>query len=258
MPFICSAESQCLLRICQKSVGKTKIVSALAPSHFRTYNCKSPFLIFSLVLWVLPTASPLCLFDTFRVVPSSQQAMGSRVSRWHSHSHRRSISKARGGGWGGVEGRSRAQHPTWWWVAETRSLLQWDDLRFGGFGEQTVFDSLTIGLVVFMNKIMTSHENFDPKFNKLISKFESFLIWIGFGSRRHIFSSQNFQPFHVKEMNAYPSFPVSVLFTRIISASLDFNEYSHNRRTDVTFMRFWDRGSGLSLFVLIPLIICVI
>lgn len=34
-----------------------------------------------------------------------------------------------------------------------------------------MFDSLTIGLVVFMNKIMTSYDDFDLKFNKLISKF---------------------------------------------------------------------------------------
>lgn len=37
-----------------------------------------------------------------------------------------------------------------------------------------MFDSLTIGLVVFMNKIMTSHENFDLKFNKLIVNFSHF------------------------------------------------------------------------------------
>lgn len=105
LPEICQQDKNC--------VGSLTSALSLAPSHFGTYNCKSPFLVFSLVLWVLPTASPLCFFDTSRVVPSSQRAMGSRVSRWHSHSHRRSISKASGGmGWG-VECRSRAQHPTW-------------------------------------------------------------------------------------------------------------------------------------------------
>lgn len=142
MPFICSAESQCLLCLCQKSFSKTKTVSALwlqrflLPRH-TTANPRLWYLV--LYVWSFQQPLPSVFFDTFRVVPSSQRAMGSRVSRWHSHSHRRSISKASGevwGGAGGVEGRSRAQHPTWWWVAETHSLLQWDDLRFGGFGEQ--------------------------------------------------------------------------------------------------------------------------
>lgn len=41
-------------------------------------------------------------------------------------------------------------------------------------------------------------------------------------------------------MNANPSFPVSVLFTRIIYASLDLNEYSLNSRTyEVLAQRLW-------------------
>lgn len=37
-------------------------------------------------------------------------AMGSQLSRWHSHFHRRSISKAREEG----KARGRAEHPPWW------------------------------------------------------------------------------------------------------------------------------------------------
>lgn len=56
-------------------------------------------------------------------------AMGSRLSRWCSHLHRRSISKA-GGKWGCQGGR--AEHPIWWRVAETHRLslsMTWADVQ---------------------------------------------------------------------------------------------------------------------------------
>lgn len=77
-----------------------------------------------LALFRLPTVSlslsaflPCLMSSCSTFLP----AMGSGLSRWCSHLHRRSISKARGK-WGCQGGR--AEHPIWWWGAETHSLTQ--------------------------------------------------------------------------------------------------------------------------------------
>lgn len=115
--------------------------SPLLPSqHLSTLST----LLNLLALLLLPTASafpPFLMSSRSALLP----AMGSQLSRWHSHFHRRSISKARGGGEGKGESRASNMVASGW---NTLTLsMRWADVwrKVQRAVKATMFDSLTFG-----------------------------------------------------------------------------------------------------------------